>query len=259
MATTTPDNIWTPDSGDDYALTVDLAATADTVQAALTDIRTKSPSRVGTNAQRLALSGASLFEGLTFRTTDTDLTWFYTGTAWVISENGMYLIPPTTVSGGTITNGKTVLSSGDTVTINGVFSTRFRRYKIIASFVLSGALNRSIMRLTAAGAPVTTNYDSQSIVGNGTSVAGAFASADTAFNMMGAIGSSHAGEFNLYNPGNPEPTLLDSRAITRPSGVSIFGSAHTLATAYDGVRIELVTKAAGNAFTSGEIAVYGLA
>lgn len=35
MATTSPDNIWTPDSGDDYALTVDLAATADTIQAAL--------------------------------------------------------------------------------------------------------------------------------------------------------------------------------------------------------------------------------
>ena len=35
MATTSPDNLWTPDSGDDYALTVDLAATADTVQTAL--------------------------------------------------------------------------------------------------------------------------------------------------------------------------------------------------------------------------------
>lgn len=35
MATTTPDNIWTPDSGDDYALTTDLAAMADTIQDAL--------------------------------------------------------------------------------------------------------------------------------------------------------------------------------------------------------------------------------
>jgi hypothetical protein len=38
VATTSPDNIWTPDSGDDYALTVDLAAMADTVQDALTEI-----------------------------------------------------------------------------------------------------------------------------------------------------------------------------------------------------------------------------
>jgi hypothetical protein len=38
VATTSPDNIWTPDSGDDYALTVDLAAMADTIQDALTEI-----------------------------------------------------------------------------------------------------------------------------------------------------------------------------------------------------------------------------
>lgn len=38
MALTDPDNIWTPDSGDDYALTVDLAAMADTIQTVLTDI-----------------------------------------------------------------------------------------------------------------------------------------------------------------------------------------------------------------------------
>lgn len=41
MATTSPDNIWTPDSGDDYALTTDLAAMADTVQDAISDVRTQ--------------------------------------------------------------------------------------------------------------------------------------------------------------------------------------------------------------------------
>lgn len=43
MATTSPDNIWSPDSGDDYALTVDLAAMADTVQDAITDVRSDIP------------------------------------------------------------------------------------------------------------------------------------------------------------------------------------------------------------------------
>lgn len=37
MATTSPDNIWTPDAGDDYALTTDLATMADTIQAAIAD------------------------------------------------------------------------------------------------------------------------------------------------------------------------------------------------------------------------------
>lgn len=79
MATTSPDNIWSPDSGDDYALTVDLAAMADTVQDAINDNRV---GRIGTNAERLALTGTDLFEGLTFRTTDTRYDWVYTGGVW---------------------------------------------------------------------------------------------------------------------------------------------------------------------------------
>lgn len=43
MATTSPDNIWTPDAGDDYALTTDLAAMADTIQDAISDVRDGVP------------------------------------------------------------------------------------------------------------------------------------------------------------------------------------------------------------------------
>ena len=39
MALTSPDNIWTPDSSDNYALTTDLAATADSIQDAITALR----------------------------------------------------------------------------------------------------------------------------------------------------------------------------------------------------------------------------
>lgn len=39
MPVTSPDNIWTPDSGDDYALTVDLARMADDIQDALNEVR----------------------------------------------------------------------------------------------------------------------------------------------------------------------------------------------------------------------------
>lgn len=46
MVTTSPDNIWSPDAGDDYALTTDLAALADTVQDAITDLRGSTDTRV---------------------------------------------------------------------------------------------------------------------------------------------------------------------------------------------------------------------
>lgn len=39
--------------------------------------------RIGTDADRLLITGGSLYEGLKFRTTDTKIDWTYTGDAWV--------------------------------------------------------------------------------------------------------------------------------------------------------------------------------
>lgn len=80
MAMTSPDNIWTPDVGDEYDITADLATMADTVQDALLRYR---GLRVMTNAQRLALAGANLFNGLHVYTTDTDRYWIYRGGSWI--------------------------------------------------------------------------------------------------------------------------------------------------------------------------------
>lgn len=88
MATTSPDNIWTPDSGDNYALTTDLAAMADTVQDALSDIRDDSAAFIGTNAQRTALTAPALREGITWYATDTNIRWFYDGANWITNEGG---------------------------------------------------------------------------------------------------------------------------------------------------------------------------
>lgn len=92
MATTSPDNIWTPDSGDDYALTVDLAAMADSVQDALNTVKNY---QVGTEAQRAALGPSSRFDGLKFYATDTDLEWFYDGSAWKLAPGYLGLVTQT--------------------------------------------------------------------------------------------------------------------------------------------------------------------
>lgn len=102
MAVTSPDDIWTPDSGDDYALTTDLAAMADTIQDA---INAHKNYRVGTNSDRLALSGADLFEGLTFYTTDTNALWKYNG-GWALYGFGPFKSAQVSAGGsGTVTNG----------------------------------------------------------------------------------------------------------------------------------------------------------
>lgn len=105
MATTSPDNIWTPDAGDLYDLSIDLAATADSVQDALLRYR---GLRVMTNAQRLALAGANLFDGLHVYTTDTDRYWIYVSGAWVDEgprDTGWTTVP--LASGFTVVSGRT--------------------------------------------------------------------------------------------------------------------------------------------------------
>jgi len=59
MATTSPDNIWTPDSGDDYALTVDLAATADTIQIALNNRKSNAVTQTGVYSDTGGILNAS--------------------------------------------------------------------------------------------------------------------------------------------------------------------------------------------------------
>lgn len=259
MATTSPDNIWTPDSGDDYALTVDLAATADTVQAALNTLRNTTASRVGTNAQRLALTGPSLFEGLTFYTTDTNRSWFYDGAAWLTADPGTYLLTPSSVTGGTITAGKTVVTSGDTVTINGVFSSRFRRYRVVGLWKVIGGNNTANLTLCNTGTPSASGYANQILVANGATVAGSYSGSLTSLLAAGNSGESQSMDYTIFNPGHAERTMIQGQNSTDVAGLFIQGSYHTVASAYDGFRIELSTKGGGRAFSSGEIAVYGLA
>lgn len=78
MATTSPDNLKTPNTGDQYALVQDLGALADTAQNALTR---RANSYVGTGAQRVAFlnppQGASWTD-----TNGSRNSYTYVGTSW---------------------------------------------------------------------------------------------------------------------------------------------------------------------------------
>lgn len=67
MATTSPDNLFSPDASSAYNLTTDLAASMTSVQAAL---NLRANSYVGTSAQRIAFTSAA--EGVQWRDTDGD-------------------------------------------------------------------------------------------------------------------------------------------------------------------------------------------
>lgn len=67
MATTSPDNIWSPDAGDPYALTTSLATLADSVQMAITAQATRFPSAVNSQAERNAIFTAPVQGNRVFR------------------------------------------------------------------------------------------------------------------------------------------------------------------------------------------------
>ena len=79
MATTTPDNIWTPDSGSNYNYVIDSAATASSVQNALTR---RANSYTGTTTERTAFT-TDAPEGTLWSDTNGDKTlWIKQGASW---------------------------------------------------------------------------------------------------------------------------------------------------------------------------------
>lgn len=86
MAVTSPDNIRTPDSGDQYALVQDLGVLADTTQAAITK---RGNLFVGTAAQRTAFTTAT--NGMNWQDTDgTAARYVRVAGAWVMQGDRAY-------------------------------------------------------------------------------------------------------------------------------------------------------------------------
>lgn len=79
MALTSPDNIWTPDGSDNYSLVTDLAATASSVQNALTR---RANSYTGTTTERTAFT-ADAPEGTLWSDTNGEkILWIKQGASW---------------------------------------------------------------------------------------------------------------------------------------------------------------------------------
>ena len=92
MATTSPDNIWTPDSGDNYDYVIDSAATAASIQTALTR---RANSYMGTTTERTAFTTAAPEGTLWSDTNGEKILWIKQGASWVaVWGNGQSLGSP---------------------------------------------------------------------------------------------------------------------------------------------------------------------
>lgn len=198
MATTTPDNLYSPDSTTAYDIPVVTAAMQSSVQSALNNVRTGGQYRILTNAQRLALTGADLYEGLKVHTSDTRMDWLYSNSRWY-GEDGTVI--PTSVVGATVdSNGIISPNAGvNTVRVNGVFSARYRVYECDFSLNFSAAAGTSL-RMAQGNVPYTGSfYAAQRISGSGTSVSG-LSQNTSSWPGAGVAASFVQGKWTFVNP-----------------------------------------------------------
>jgi hypothetical protein len=176
---------------------------------------------------------------------------YYDGAAWVsLASSGLVRI-----------SGETAFSAASSVTLDSVFTSTYRNYKLVLNYTTSSTAGVRF-RVRASGSSITTTtYNEQELTGlDATASASRAASAQSI-----SVGKPSNGTFNssceilICNPQIATPTTLVSTVIysnaayTAP-GVSIMGGNNSNATAYDGFELFV-----GSGTTTGNYTLYGLA
>ena len=174
---------------------------------------------------------------------------------------GLVLIKPSSVVNGTDNGKGTVSFSGaTTVSLNGVFSTTYKRYRILLDFVGS-ANNDCAFRLRVAGADATgTNYGIQGLYADASSVGAARNALSYWYVNEIRVAGRYIQEYELFNPAAASQTYGFGRStsIVTADTTQVFQTlnslGHSLSTAYDGFTTYIVS---GTGTVSGTISVYG--
>lgn len=159
MATTSPDNIWSPDAGDDYALTVDLAAMADTVQDAISGIRDRTGSRRGTNTERDASTPTT---GDRWVSTSDGYEYRYSGATWHFAPGqvvGNFTHTGANSGGGGNPVGGTATTPPLPVGQKVKITARISQYLTVA-----GATSAAMAALSGGATPTNTAFDARWII-----------------------------------------------------------------------------------------------
>lgn len=184
------------------------------------------------------------------------------------SLSGLVPIVPSSVSisGGTATtstSGAVTFGAGTTqVTLNGVFTSAFKNYRIVF-FGTKNAVAANdfvILQLTASGTAAATNYNQAAV---------AFAMSNAASQNLGGTGGTGFSGARIYQASTPFSASYDIfqpqvATKTTLSGISygttlgdeqqvLSSGIHQTASSYDGLKL-IPT---GNAM-SGQVAVYGI-
>lgn len=191
--------------------------------------------------------------------TPPDFTTGQVLTSATMNTVGQWLMIPTSVSGtgASLSNGKIALSSCTDVTINGVFTSDFENYLLLARLSFTGG--DAVMQLTASGTPSAgTAYNwsfMQAYAGAGVTTVRTAGTSSTILmsNQNGVYGSAAC---DIFAPQLAVPTMFQVANLRNdgsygtPANYLFYGN-NSNSTSYDGLKIT------GGGAMTGSIMIYG--
>lgn len=247
MATTTgaPYNIAYPQSGDNVApLETVFATTATSVHNAMAGMATGNGSFRGTMANRPTAGSAGRY----YYATDTGLTWFDTGAAWVSGEPGSYVAWPTSVANGTVGAGGNVsFTNVATVRLDGVFSSRFQFYDIFFDVTIASSQNIN-MNMSQSGTIINSaaSYQYGRLWTSGTNTVTALAgTSSTALSLAGIAATRHMGQIRMASPADAAVITILTGQVNAGNQVNTLSGSRAAATAEDGFQLSSAANITG--------------
>jgi len=219
----------------------------------------------GTDAQRIALTAPRLKAGLLWYSTDTKREWEYDGANWLINDCGMYLIYPTSITGGTVDASGTIIptTGASSVVVDFGSLTRFRSLKIDLFFSPTAA-DSPIFRFRRSGTNLSTaaSYRAQRLRSNVASVASDYTAENYAH--IGVVGQAYTTvSINILNAGSSSSVkawnISGFQGPQNPQSVTIGGikDDSEAQAAIDGLSFSWLTSTFGP--TTGQfIKIYGM-
>jgi hypothetical protein len=178
-------------------------------------------------------------------------------TAAYMNSIGLWKIQPTSVAGTgvSLSNGQVVFSGSTAISVNGCFTSDFRRYRVEINYV--NTVGQVLYwRLRAAGTDATSNnygyitaYRSYAAGAQGNFFGNALSTSVVGY---GAANTSAHLSFDIDAPQLAERTTLSGTCAWQDAAAWI-GSQHSLTTAYDGMTFFI----ASGGVTYGTINIYG--
>ena len=225
------------------------------------------PVFAGTTERDAAFGGTgekTLAEGQFAYLESTNATQYYDGANWVSVGTTPGLVPmvPTSVAVGSGTGtanalGQVTFSGASTVSLNGVFTSAYRNYKVVGQFLVSSGQDASL-RLRAAGSDNSTasSYTNQRFIITSAAISVEDITSNLAQylpNASSTLVNTFSAEF--FNPQIASATgIITSALSNQNAGYWVnSGILHDQTVSYDGFSIFI-----GGASTyTGTLSVYG--